>query len=95
LVRVRPPTPHLLLGPPPPPPHTPPPPPPHPLHVSVSVHGDAQIHTNLWEFDDGELAEGESVTHSYTEEGTYHVTLTVMDDNGEMGFSEALEVTVD
>ncbi|WP_046471868.1 PKD domain-containing protein [Allosalinactinospora lopnorensis] len=61
---------------------------------SESTEGDGRIETYLWEFDDGELVEGESVTHTYEEEGTYHVTLTVIDANGEMGFSDGMEIVV-
>ncbi len=36
-----------------------------------------------WTFGDDETAEGEQVTHSYTQAGTKYVTLTITKDNGE------------
>jgi Tol biopolymer transport system component/PKD repeat protein len=35
-----------------------------------------------WNYGDGNVASGDSVTHSYTSEGSYEVELTVTDDNG-------------
>jgi PKD repeat protein len=35
-----------------------------------------------WNFGDGNAGTGVSPTHSYSDTGTYHVTLTVTDDNG-------------
>lgn len=35
-----------------------------------------------WDFDDGSTAFGPSATHTFTERGTYDVTLTITDDEG-------------
>ncbi|USZ68512.1 PKD domain-containing protein [Halorussus salilacus] len=40
-----------------------------------------EISSYEWEFDDGETAEGERVTHAYDESGTYDATVTVTDGN--------------
>ncbi|RNL85087.1 PKD domain-containing protein [Halostreptopolyspora alba] len=65
------------------------------VDASGTTPGDAAPETFLWEFDDEELAEGETATHTYSEPGTYHLTLTVIDGNGEMGFSDAKEIVVE
>ncbi|WP_046471134.1 PKD domain-containing protein [Allosalinactinospora lopnorensis] len=62
--------------------------------ASGSTKGDGSLEIYLWEFDDGEIDEGESVTHRYEEPGAYYLTLTVIDSNGEMGFSAPAEITV-
>ncbi|MHA2252120.1 MAG: PKD domain-containing protein, partial [Candidatus Kariarchaeaceae archaeon] len=36
----------------------------------------------VWDFGDGLMAEGSSVKHMYTQDGTYQVVLTVKDNNG-------------
>lgn len=38
--------------------------------------------TYSWAFGDGDVATGQNVTHSYPKQGTYTVTLTVMDSDG-------------
>lgn len=63
--------------------------------ASESVPGDGAIDTHLWEFDDGELIDAAQASHTYDEPGTYNVTLTVIDSNEEMGFSEPHEVVVE
>ncbi|MBE9050263.1 PKD domain-containing protein [Nostocales cyanobacterium LEGE 11386] len=50
--------------------------------------------TYLWNFGDGsQLVEGENVTHTYTDNGTYIATLTVIDSLGVNSF-QTLEITV-
>lgn len=51
---------------------------------------DGQITKYEWNFGDGNTAEGEEVRHTYENEGTYTVKLTVTDDKG-----ETAEKTVD
>jgi PKD repeat protein len=43
---------------------------------------DGQITKYEWDFGDGNIAEGEEVKHTYEDEGTYTVKLTVTDDKG-------------
>ena len=44
---------------------------------------DRDIVAREWDFGDGEKMEGQSVTHTYAEDGIYTVTLTVTDSEGE------------
>ena len=46
-----------------------------------------------WNFGDGNSAEGENVAHTFKTEGTYTVTLTVMDESGNTA-SDEISVTV-
>lgn len=50
--------------------------------ASGSSDSDGTITSYAWNFDDGTTGSGESTTHSYTQPGTYSVTLTVTDDDG-------------
>ncbi len=50
--------------------------------ASSSEDSDGSIEAYSWDFGDGETGEGESVNHTYSEVGTYGVTLTVTDDGG-------------
>ncbi|WP_366180469.1 PKD domain-containing protein [Actinomyces timonensis] len=49
---------------------------------SESVDSDGTIESYEWDFGDGKTATGANVTHTYTEPGTYTVTLTVTDNAG-------------
>ncbi|MGA1793285.1 MAG: PKD domain-containing protein [Thermoplasmatota archaeon] len=42
----------------------------------------------LWDFDDGEDAEGMMVTHAFTKAGSYTVVLEVMDDDGAVSYAD-------
>ena len=42
----------------------------------------------LWDFGDGSGSSGKAVEHIYTDEGTYVVTLTVVDDENRIGVSK-------
>lgn len=46
---------------------------------------DGRIAQYDWDFGDGSSAQGEAVTHRYSADGTYTVTLTVLDDDGSTG----------
>jgi len=59
-----------------------------------STNGDGTINRYLWDFgDNSTFAEGQLVSHSYSGEGTYTVTLAATDDNGLTG-ATATTVTV-
>lgn len=47
-----------------------------------STDSDGTIATYRWYFDDGSTQTGSTVSHEFTEPGTYTVTLTVIDDDG-------------
>jgi len=48
---------------------------------------DGRITQYDWDFGDGAGAQGETVTHQYSADGNYTVTLTVLDDGGSTGRS--------
>jgi len=52
------------------------------FNASESYDPDGYIVTYFWDFGDGTNATGVIVDHSYADNGTYTVTLTVMDDDG-------------
>jgi PKD repeat protein len=53
----------------------------------------ADTHTVIWDFGDGEMAEGTlTPTHTYVDEGTYTVKLTVTDDDGGEGSATLIVV---
>ena len=56
--------------------------------ASDSVSSDGDIVSYNWEFGDGNTAEGEQVSHSYDEPGTYTVLLTVEDEEGQVNTVE-------
>lgn len=51
--------------------------------TSTSTDSDGWIAQYYWTFGDGYDAVGQEVVHTFEEAGTYPVTLTVMDNNGE------------
>ncbi|MGH2777743.1 MAG: nidogen-like domain-containing protein, partial [Actinomycetota bacterium] len=59
------------------------------LDASTSFDPDGEVSNYLWEFEDGTLRTGRTVTHTYDQPGEYRVTLTVLDDGGAMGFAAA------
>ncbi|WP_130011476.1 PKD domain-containing protein [Serinicoccus sediminis] len=52
------------------------------LDASASADEDGEIVGYAWDYGDGETGEGVTTTHTYAEDGTYEVTLTVTDDRG-------------
>jgi PKD repeat protein len=52
------------------------------LDASTSFDPDGQIVSYIWNFGDGFTGEGKIATHSYSKEGNYKVTLTVVDNDG-------------
>jgi len=49
---------------------------------STSTDADGTIDATLWEFGDGNTAEGADATHTFAAAGTFNVKLTVTDDQG-------------
>jgi PKD repeat protein len=63
--------------------------------ASESVDSDGSIVTYLWDFGDGNTATGETTEHTFNEEGTYTITLTVTDNNGLIDIdSHAISATI-
>ncbi|HKZ47162.1 MAG TPA: PKD domain-containing protein, partial [Thermoplasmata archaeon] len=58
-----------------------------------STDWDGAVVNHSWDFGDGATAFGPAVTHAYAAKGTFAVTLTVRDDDGDTG-SETLQVVV-
>jgi PKD repeat protein/protocatechuate 3,4-dioxygenase beta subunit len=70
-----------------------------PLGVAFDGRGssdaDGAIVSHEWDFGDGSpVAQGETVSHTYVEPGTYSATLTVRDDDG-LSASTSVSVRVD
>jgi PKD repeat protein len=63
------------------------------VDTSVSNEGPAIVQS-LWDFGDGETAEGFSVTHSYSAVGTFTVVHTIVDAEGFTTVCEPVEITV-
>ena len=53
------------------------------VNFKANCSDDGIIVKYIWNFGDGFVKEGEEITHSYPDEGTYNVTLTVIDNLGE------------
>jgi PKD repeat protein len=58
-----------------------------------SSDADGTVESYAWSFGDGSTGTGASPSHTYAEEGTYPVKLTVTDDSGTTSTAE-IEVTV-
>ncbi len=69
------------------------------INKSVSFNGssssdaDGSIKTYSWNFGDGSSGSGEMTTHSYTQTGTYNLTLSVTDDAGDSA-TDTTKVTI-
>ncbi len=61
--------------------------------ASASYDPDGSIVSYGWDFGDGKTGTGAVITHKFTKDGTYTVTLTVTDDQGATGTDTAV-VTV-
>jgi len=68
--------------------------------VTVSFDGsgsydpDGNVTSYYWTFGDGETGSGETVTHIYSQDGIYDVSLTVYDDNSEAS-TDQLSVNIE
>jgi len=61
--------------------------------ASSSYDRDGAIVTWLWDFGDGVEGAGEIIEHTYSEGGTFEVTLTVIDDDGYEGqITKSIEI---
>ena len=63
------------------------------FNASESYDQDGRIVSYIWNFGDTSTAQGQQVSHQYTEGGDYTVTLTVTDDGG-LSHTLAKSVTV-
>lgn len=63
------------------------------VDTSVSNEGP-RIEQSLWDFGDGDTAEGFTVTHSYSAVGTYTVVHTIVDADGFTTVCDPVEITV-
>lgn len=61
------------------------------FNASNSLDTDGTITNCSWDFGDGSRGYGSLVVHNYTENGTYTVFLTVIDDDGD---SDTISMTV-
>ena len=61
---------------------------------SGSSDSDGEIVEYLWDFGDGSTGGGVSPTHSYSEAGTYTITLTVKDDSDASSDVESTTATI-
>ncbi|MBC7128445.1 MAG: PKD domain-containing protein [Thermoplasmatales archaeon] len=63
------------------------------FNASSSYDLDGYIVNYTWQFGDGSIAYGEIVQHRYTDNGTYNVTLSIIDDDGgENNITKSIEV---
>jgi len=62
------------------------------FNASESNDPDGTIESYFWDFGDGTNASDVTVDHSYADDGTYTVTLTVTDDDGLTGSDTATKI---
>jgi len=53
--------------------------------VGLGADTDGTISSYHWDFDDGTTSNEQNPTHTFASEGTYNITLTVTDNEGEIG----------
>ena len=63
-------------------------------NASGSYDPDGSIVSYQWDFGDGNTATGVAVDHAYTQDGTYMVTLTVTDNDGEKDSAYTITVVI-
>jgi len=64
------------------------------FNASESFDPDGEIVSYFWDFGDGTNATGVIVEHSYADNGTYKVTLTVTDDDGATASTSAFKTVL-
>jgi len=64
------------------------------FNASASYDPDGTITSYFWTFGDGTNATGVTVSHAYSENGTYTVTLTVTDDDGATATASATKTVL-
>ncbi len=63
------------------------------FNASSSYDLDGYVVNYTWDFGDGSIGYGKIVNHSYSDDGTYTVTLTIKDNDGAMAtISKTIEV---
>ena len=63
--------------------------------INSSTAGDGEINTWDWDFGDGTKSTEQNPVHTYAEDGTYMVTLTVIDNNSLDDISSPQEIIVE
>ena len=61
---------------------------------SYYYDSDGYITSWYWDFGDGTTSTEQNPTHTYSSDGTYHVTLTVTDNNGGIGSYDAYNINI-
>ena len=61
---------------------------------SYTLDPDATIVSYMWDFGDGEKGSGKTVNHSYSSAGSYNVTLSVTDSDGEKKRTNTVNLTI-
>ncbi|MGB9135286.1 MAG: PKD domain-containing protein [Candidatus Bathyarchaeia archaeon] len=64
------------------------------FNATMSYDSDGTITSFVWTFGDGTNASGVAVTHSYVDNGTYTVTLSIRDNDGAMSTSSAVKTVL-
>ena len=64
------------------------------FNASASYDPDGNIVSYFWDFGDGANASGVSVDHAYAVDGTFTVTLTVTDDDGDSSIAQATKTII-
>lgn len=64
------------------------------FNAADSEDSDGHIIGYIWDFGDGASAAGISVSHAYEDNGVYTVTLTVIDDDGAISSTSAVETVL-
>ncbi len=65
------------------------------FHIAPLTDPDGDLVTYTWDFGDGAKGEGSNVNHTYTEDGTYQVSLRVSDGDSELDTATFMTLTVE
>ena len=55
------------------------------FNASLSYDRDGTVTSYIWDFGDNNSGTGKIISHTYEENGTYNVSLTITDDDGNQG----------